>query len=327
MKQKQILSKKENIDFYQRLYEKIGYQTESVRKIDRHFVLTIVREMEEDENAIKKRRHMEEKLRWIELTSRKKSGFASLHRNLMIHILLFCIQASIFYCMNLRDAHPREMLQASFLFILFIFVGGMVLKLVEIFRWNKTIRQLKEDLLSENEEIEEIEQEKGPIVSVLFTRGHGFVSEMIYWLTGRQYTHASIGIDEKLETFYSFDARGFRIEHPAHRKTNKACKESLCYQFRVSKAEYACIQETLLEHAEKKSSYRYNLIGAVFGAMHIYMPIKTKRTYFCSEFVTEQLKKIHDIQLKRSPKMYLPSNLSKALVRQKNIDRILVNEV
>lgn len=327
MEEKQALTTKSRISFYRTCYENLGYRLAVVQKIDRNYVLRFVREHAETEIVRRKREYMEERLRWIELISRKKSGFQSLHRNLSIHIGLFCIQAAVLYSLNLEGAHPREMLEIGVVLFLCILAAGLFLKLLEILRWNREVRRLKEELLhAEGEEGEQ--RESGfHTVSVLFTRSHGLIPELIYWLTGRQYTHASLGIDETLETFYSFDGRGFRTEHPAHRRIKGDCRESLCYQFRVTEEEYDRIRQSIQLYAKEKTVYRYNLVGVIFSALHIYMPVKTGRVYFCSEFVTEQLKTIKDIRLGQSANMYLPSNLAKALIRQKNLYRVLVNEI
>lgn len=70
------------------------------------------------------------------------------------------------------------------------------------------------------------ETEEPYYISVLFTSGLGKVSTLIYWLTGRQYTHASIGLGKQTECFYSFDFRGFRTEHPSHRKLRNGKMDS-----------------------------------------------------------------------------------------------------
>ena len=61
--------------------------------------------------------------------------------------------------------------------------------------------------------------------------------------------------------------------------------------------------------------------------LHIYLPVKQKKRYFCSEFVSEQLREISSLKLKKVPGMYLPNNLAKELIFQKNLYRVLVNEV
>jgi superfamily II helicase len=172
-----------------------------------------------------------------------------------------------------------------------------------------------------------IQPEQSAILSVLFTRGHDRISELIYWTSGRQYTHASLGLGRQTDCFYSFDYRGFREEHPAHRKILNGQRESLCYQFYVTEEEYTQVENLLNEYKERIEAYRYNTIGAIFSVLRIYLPIKRADRYFCSEFVSEQLKKHSSFRLKRTANMYLPTNLAKVLATQDNLYRILVNEI
>lgn len=324
MIEKQILTKKSRIAFYCEIYKKIGFDIQKIEKVDQNYLILALKDNENPyENEI--RRQIEEKLRWIEVLGRKKSGYYVLYRNCLLHIMLFGMQAFIFKQMQLLNAHPTQMIIAAGILLSIILPIGCVLICIEIFRWNRTILQLKDELL--HFEWNAQSKKDTYIVSVLFTRGHGLLNTMIYFLTGRQYTHASIGLGNDLHTFYSFNRQGFRIEHPSHRKIKNNCKESICYQFTTSKEEYMQISTTIQQYKNMKDSTKYNLVGVIFGTLHIHMPMKQEKMYFCSEFVVEQLKKIKDIKLRPSSNMYLPSNLAKALILQKNIYRILVNEI
>jgi hypothetical protein len=198
----------------------------------------------------------------------------------------------------------------------------------ELFRWNRTIRDLKQQVLQafETPPMQQ-PQDDLPIISVLFTWNRGWSSELIYWVSGRQYTHASLGLGDQTECFYSFDARGFRVEHPGHRKVPSGQRESLCYQFRVTREEYDQIEAGVQAYLERKDEHHYNTVGAVFGILRIYQPFKGPGRYFCSEFVSEQLKKHGSFHLKRTANMYFPTNLARDLTTQDNLYRVLVNEI
>ncbi len=163
------------------------------------------------------------------------------------------------------------------------------------------------------------------IISVLFTRNHDPISELIYWVTGRQYTHASLGLGEQTEEFFSFDGRGFRCEHPGHRKAWHGQKDSLCYQFRVTEPEYELLKQNIESISAENVSY--NTLGAVLCVLHIYKPSIGKKVYFCSEFVSEQLRALPSFRLNKAANMYLPTNLAKVLAMQKNLYRVYVNQI
>ena len=95
----------------------------------------------------------------------------------------------------------------------------------------------------------------------------------------------------------------------------------------MTKEEYKQLEETIESCIEGKLDTHYNWMGTIFSILHIYFPLKQKHVYFCSEFVSEQLRKMDSFQLKKEAKMYLPSNLAKVLSQQKNLYKVLLNEV
>lgn len=325
MKTKEVIVSRKLIPFYQTCYARCCYRLAEQKRVGRHLVLTFQLDTEKEPYP-ELLRATEEKLRIIELTNRKKCGFRSLFLNLLVHIALFCQQATILYRMKLTDAHPRNMLEAGIPILVAVLLLGLCIKLKEIFRWNRTQRELKQEILALPLIPEEhVRTEHSKIISVLFTRNRDPISELIYWVTGRQYTHASLGLGEQTEEFFSFDGRGFRREHPGHRKAWRGQKESLCYQFRVTEPEYELLQQNI--ESISAESISYNTLGAVLCVLHIYKPSIGKKVYFCSEFVSEQLRALPSFQLNKAANMYLPTNLAKVLAMQKNLYRVYVNQI
>jgi hypothetical protein len=165
------------------------------------------------------------------------------------------------------------------------------------------------------------------VVSVLFTRGYDLAARIIFLLTGRCYTHASLGLGEQTDTFYSFNVKGFREEHPAHRQLKNGKKDSLCYQFRVSREEFEQMEHEVRRHVEQKADSCYNYFGVACSTVRIHCRFKKKSSYFCSEFVSEKLKKLKSFRLKRAAQMYMPADLARELAQQKNLYRVLVDEI
>lgn len=325
MDTKEIIVSRRLEAFYRQCYARFGYRVTAQKKVGRNRVLLLERTTDRPENAAL-RQCAEEKLRMIEIIHRKECGFRSLFLNLLAHIVLFCLQAAIWHAMRLDNAHPQTMLAAGIPIFGAVLALGFCIKLVEIFRWNKTQRTLMQEVLTLTaDSVPASEAENENVLSVLFTRNGGWIGELIYWVSGRQYTHASLGLGAQTETFYSFDFRGFRCEHPSRRKLRNGQKDSLCLQFRVSASEYRQVEAAIQNAA--KGRIVYNTTGAVLSVLHIYKPFKLRRSYFCSEFVSENLRVLPSFQLKKAANMYLPTNLAKALVMQKNLYRVLVNEV
>jgi hypothetical protein len=95
----------------------------------------------------------------------------------------------------------------------------------------------------------------------------------------------------------------------------------------VTESEYRQLETAIESYKSQKQRSHYNLVGTVFCILRIYIPFKRKEDYFCSEFVSEQLKKMDSFKLKKEARMYHPTNLAKVLCRQPNLYRVLVNEV
>jgi predicted RND superfamily exporter protein len=130
-----------------------------------------------------------------------------------------------------------------------------------------------------------------------------------------------------LEEFVSFVNANILTNDSLSGQIDDSIKTQLCYQFQVSSKEYQDLAETIERMKNTKIKYHYNGLGAAFSILHIWLPIKIKEDYFCSEFVATQLVKMTSFDLKRTPNMYLPTNLAKSLARQKNLYRTLVNEL
>lgn len=61
-------------------------------------------------------------------------------------------------------------------------------------------------------------KENKRVITVLLTRYRSIFANFIYWISGRGYTHASLGLDENDGCYYSFNFKGFKIEHPENGK-------------------------------------------------------------------------------------------------------------
>lgn len=324
---KTALVSKKHLQFYKECYGKFGYRTVSQEKKGFQYILTIECSSE-PLNPIQKAQlqQMEGKLRMIEVIDRKKHGFKSLFFNLLVHAMIFFIQAVIFSHLHLDAAHPQEMLCVGIVILQAILIFGLATKLLELCRWNSTQQKLKQEAVAEKQ-IMTLKEEDTYYISVLFTRGVGLVSDLIYYTTGRQYTHSAIGLGKDTDTFYSFNFKGFRTEHPAHRRLRKGRKNSLCYQFQVSEKEYRHMESIITDCLKEKEKFGYNLLGTIFCVLHIYLPFKHRYDYFCSEFVSEQLQQLNGFHLKKAARMYVPNNLAKVLSRQPNLCRVLIDEV
>lgn len=330
---KEIITRKSQLPFYVQCFGRFGYAVHTVRKDGHNMVIAFERNGFPFSDAeMAALQYTEEKLRMAEIISRKQAGWHSLYFNFFLHIFLFCLQGYILNQLHIANAHPKQMLGVGVILFAMILLVGLAVKIMEYLCWNKSIRQMKEELLLPLDELAKRGNSIGAkadkqMVSVLFTRSHGGIGTLIYWLTGREYTHTSLGLGKQCDTFYSFDYRGFRTEHPAHRKVGFQGKESLCLQFVITQEEYETLHSNMKKYLSAKNKTAYNYTGAVLGTLKIYVPFKRRNHYFCSEFVSENLRNLPSFQLKKKANMYLPTGLAKSLIRQSNLCRVLVNEI
>lgn len=323
---KEILAAKRCVSLYAACYEKLGYTVDSVRKSGQNYVITLCRENAQSAAERRLEQSAQHKLRFVEVTEQKRARFSMLLLNLIIHVLLFCVQGVILYALQLDKAHPRTMLQVGVVLLECFLIAGLIMKVKELRGWKKVICDVTGHLY--DVPALEFPAEQAPyVLSVLLTRGHNLISNVIYWCTGRQYTHAALGLGTQTDVFYSFAFRGFRIEHPGHRKLRGRRKESLCYQFRITQEEYQQAAHRMEQFQKGAGATRYDLLGAVLSVLHIYRPAKTRGAYFCSEFVSEQLQRLPSFHLNLKANMYLPTYLAKVLILQDNLLDVKVNEV
>ncbi len=125
-------------------------------------------------------------------------------------------------------------------------------------------------------------------IHILLTRHFDKPSSFIYYLTGKGYTHASIGLDEDKDTFYSFSTKGFRIEKPNNWRKKDGRIYGTVYRIKVTEIVYQKIKKFIYHVKANQKKYKYNLMGLILAMMHI--PSKIKNAFFCSQFVAEALR-------------------------------------
>lgn len=147
-------------------------------------------------------------------------------------------------------------------------------------------------------------------IYVLMTRYPGRDAKFLSWYTRFPYTHASIGFEEDMNTFYTFISKGFLVE--SIKKYNKPDRESFpcaLYEITVSESTYNHIKSLVMTYKARKERLRYSTLGVVCCCLRI--PLKRRNKYFCSQFVAEVLHKSQVLQLKKKSTLYLPKDISK----------------
>lgn len=150
-------------------------------------------------------------------------------------------------------------------------------------------------------------------VNILLTKYSDWISNIVYVLCGRGYTHASISLEENADIYYSFNYHGFAVETVnKHRK--RGVRKSKCIRFEISDQSYDNIRQMIHEIEQEKSTYKYTRLGVLCCILHI--PFHANKRYFCSQFVAELLENSGAIQLSRPSYYILPNHFVSLMVNK-----------
>lgn len=144
-------------------------------------------------------------------------------------------------------------------------------------------------------------------IYVLLTRFDDYGSKLMSDLTGCYYTHASIGLEEDMNTFYSFVYTGFIVEEiTRYLKPGKDPFPCELYRIEVCPKVYKRVKKMLKSFVNKKGRFSYSCAGVALSIFGI--PYKQKLRYFCSQFVAEIINKCGAAEMKKNSCLYLPGD-------------------
>lgn len=147
-------------------------------------------------------------------------------------------------------------------------------------------------------------------VLILLTKFPDNGSKAIHLITNFQYTHASIGLDEDMNTFYSFVTKGFIVEKiTRYIRPDWEALPCLLYELDVEEEVYQDIKERLNRFLENKKAMHYTRMGLLLCLLHI--PCRIKNHYFCSQFVAEILHESKAVFLRKNSSLYLPKDFGR----------------
>lgn len=135
-------------------------------------------------------------------------------------------------------------------------------------------------------------------IYVLLTDTGTLFTSLIKIFTGAPYNHVSLALDAGLNDLFSFGrkyptnpwAAGF-VEEDVYEGTFRHFPGTRCElrRLQVSKQQRDDAIRFVQSFQMEKQAYRYNLIGLLGLLMNL--DIETKNAYFCSQFVSETLRK------------------------------------
>ncbi len=155
-------------------------------------------------------------------------------------------------------------------------------------------------------------------IYILLTKTDTVLSRAIGLVTRDPYTHAAISLDKELTELYSFGRKtkrnplnaGFVKEKiiGSIYEENLECNCAL-FETMITEEQYKKLQRELKRMRRTQGMYRYNLLG--FVNFFIESEIKRSNKFFCSEFVSEMLRRIDVLPDEYSPSKTKPSDFTK----------------
>lgn len=161
-------------------------------------------------------------------------------------------------------------------------------------------------------------------IAIVLTRYTDWLSKLTMLFGGGGYTHVALSLDEKMETMYSFNFKGFSHETMAKYKRH-GVRKSRSYLLQVSDAAYEQLLLRIRRFEKHRARYRYSKLGVFLCYFRI--PFQRKGKYFCSQFVAEALSQTGAVLLKKKPSLYLPNNLMREIARSLQMTRVCLNPV
>ena len=147
-------------------------------------------------------------------------------------------------------------------------------------------------------------------IFVLLTQFPGFDSKALRWWTRFPYSHVSLGLDENMNTFYSFVVKGFIVEDIArYNKPGRQPFPCVLYAMEVSETAYQTIKNSLASFTSSPSRFSYTRFGLILTLINI--PWRLKNRYICSYFVAQTLQKCGSLRLRKPSSLYLPKDFSR----------------
>lgn len=144
-------------------------------------------------------------------------------------------------------------------------------------------------------------------IFVLLTQFPGFDSKALRWWTRFPYSHVSLGLDEDMNTFYSFVVKGFIVEDISrYNKPGRTPFPCELYALEVSEETYLAVKKNMLTFVRKRSRLAYTRLGLILTLINI--PWRIKNQYICSHFVAETLQRCAAARLQKDSTLYLPQD-------------------
>lgn len=140
-------------------------------------------------------------------------------------------------------------------------------------------------------------------IYIMISQTNTGCSRILQFFTRDPYNHASISLDEDLNSLYSFARQnlylpliaGF-VKEDINDGIYKIHSNTVCeiYKLKITNEQYELLEKSIEEFKENKNKYRYNFAGLITILFNI--PYHRPKHYVCSQFVAYVLQKSNVIE-------------------------------
>ena len=159
-------------------------------------------------------------------------------------------------------------------------------------------------------------------VNILLTKHSDWMSMLVYYLTGRGYTHAALSLQEDEDCYYSFSWKGFALESP-EKYRRRGVEHSICFQIEIPDCAYHNVKTEIIRFQQTSVQWKYTKIGVVFALLRI--PFRWEKHFFCSQFVAYILQSSNALSLRKNENLYLPNHFVAELSQYNGLVQIAHN--
>ena len=144
-------------------------------------------------------------------------------------------------------------------------------------------------------------------IYLLMVRYPGPFADAMVHCTRYGYTHVTIGLEEDLNTFYSFMRKGYVVEKVTrYLKPGRDPFPCALYEIPVSPKVYHRVKKLIESYTARKKFLKYTHFSLFWCFLRI--PWKLTDRYFCTMFVAEVLEKANVLELPRHHCTMLPKD-------------------
>ena len=147
-------------------------------------------------------------------------------------------------------------------------------------------------------------------IYILLSQYERIDAKFLSWSTRFPYSHASLGFEEDMNTFYTFVTKGFLVEKiTMYNKPGRESFQCALYELEVTEEVYNKVKEKIFDFKENKENYKYSTLGLIMCYLKI--PYYRKDRYFCSHFVADVLQSTGAVKLKKKSTLYFARDISR----------------